>query len=166
MRTWQAILLGVGIAAAVLLAFVLGRHWPIKPPISPIEEKSDTFFVHDTFTQYKPKYITHTKLDTVPYPVTDTLRLHDTLFVLLEREQVEWEDSLVRVYASGVRPEIDSVVHFTSQMVIDNTKVVERIRKTRWGVGVQVGGGVVVANGKVTAAPYVGVGISYNIVAW
>lgn len=166
MKWWELFVFGVAVTACVVSAFLVGRWIGQKSPTTPIEEKSDTMFIHDTFTQYKPKYITKTKLDTVPYPVTDTLRLHDTLFVFLEREQVMWRDSLCEVYASGVMPNVDSVVHFTSQMVIENTKVVEKIRKTRWGVGVQIGGGVVVADKKVVPAPYVGIGVSYNIFSW
>jgi hypothetical protein len=39
------------------------------------------------------------------------------------------------------------------------------VKKTRCGVGVQAGYGVMVGN-EVRLAPYVGVGISYNIVSW
>ena len=101
-------------------------------------------------------------MDSVPYSVTDTIRMRDTLFVLLEREQVTWEDSLARVYASGVNPQVDSVIHFTQEMVITKEIPVIQVKKTRWGIGVQAGAGV----GKDGLTPYVGVGVSYNILSW
>ena len=89
-----------------------------------------------------------------------TLMLRDTLYVILEREQVRWEDSLSVVYASGVMPQVDSVIHHTENLII--TKEIPVIKKTRWGLGVQAGVGA----GKGGLTPYVGVGISYNLISW
>ena len=116
--------------------------------------------IRDTIVSYRPKMVTKRVVDSVLVPVVDTLTLRDTLFVFLEREQVTWEDSLARVYASGINPHVDSVIHFTRDLII--TKEIPVIKKTRWGVGVQVGAGA----GKDGLTPYVGVGVSYNILSW
>ena len=99
-------------------------------------------------------------------PVVDTLRLTDTLYVYLDREQVVWQDSLSRVYASGILPQIDSVHHFINERVVTRelTRVVKK--PCRWGIGVHGGYGVGLDNGKVIASPYIGIGISYNIISW
>ena len=98
-------------------------------------------------------------------PVVDTLRVTDTLYVYLDREQVVWQDSLSRVYASGILPQIDSVRHFVKEIVVNREVSVPYKIKSRWGLGVQAGYGAYY-DGKIRTAPYIGVGISYNILSW
>lgn len=152
----------VCVAIAALMGFLVGSRCTRISPGEPPKPKVDTLVIRDTFTVTEPKYITRRVVDSVPYPVTDTIRMRDTLFVLLEREQVTWEDSLARVYASGIDPHVDSVIHFTQEMVITKEIPVIQVKKTRWGIGVQAGAGV----GKDGLTPYVGVGVSYNILSW
>lgn len=150
------------VATAILIGFILGRTTRRKGPGEPISPKVDTLVILDTIKVTEPKYITKRVVDSVLIPVTDTIKMRDTLYVFLEREQITWEDSLARVYASGIRPQVDSVIHFTQEMVITKEIPVIKVKKTRWGIGVQVGGGM----GKDGLTPYVGVGVSYNILAW
>ena len=155
-------LLGVGIAVAVLASFNLGRRCSRNDQEGALKPKVDTLIVRDTIKVAEPKFISSRVVDSVPYPVHDTLRLRDTLFVILARKQIRWEDSLAVVYASGVDPKIDSIIHFTQNLIITKEIPMVKVKKTRWGVGIQVGasadrGGVF---------PYVGVGVSYNILTW
>jgi hypothetical protein len=39
-------------------------------------------------------------------------------------------------------------------------------KPTHWGIGVQAGYGATLSNNTVKLAPYIGVGISYNIITW
>ena len=80
----------------------------------------------------------------------------------MEREQVRWEDSLAVVYASGIDPQVDSVIHFTRDQIIIKEIPVIKVKKSRWGLGVQAGA----TAGKDGVIPYVGVGVSYNILTW
>lgn len=158
------------IAVAVLLAiiavsYLIGRRDGINEASARVVERVDTLVVRDTITQYEPIVKRITKVERVLVPVTDTLRQTDTLYVVLDREQVMWEDSLSRVYASGIMPEIDSVQHFVTERVITREVVVPKVRRTRWGIGVQAGYGVQLGK-EVQMSPYVGVGISYNILSW
>lgn len=162
MKPEKYILIGMGIVVAVLIGFLVGRRCPRNAPGEPPTPKVDTLFIRDTIKVTEPKYITKRVIDSIPYPVTDTIRLRDTLFVLLERQQVAWEDSLARVYASGIDPHVDSVIHFTQNLIITKEIPVIQVKKTRWGVGVQVGVGA----GKDGLTPYLGVGVSYNILSW
>ena len=166
MRGWQYILTGVGIAVAVLIGFLIGQQHPQKSPVEPIKEKVDTLLIFDTITLTKPVFVEKIQLDSVYMPVTDTLWKHDTLFVYLEREQIQWQDSLCRVYASGINPQVDSVTHFVQETIITREISVPVKVKSRWGLGIQVGYGAGVNGKQVYLTPYVGVGISYNILSW
>ena len=166
MKGWQYILAGVGIAVAVLIGFLIGQKHPQKSPVEPIKEKVDTLLIFDTITLSKPVFVEKIKLDSVLIPVTDTLWLHDTLYVYLEREQIQWQDSLCRVYASGINPQVDSVTHFVRETIVNREISVPVKVKSRWGLGIQVGYGAGINGKQVYLTPYVGVGISYNILSW
>ena len=166
MKGWQYILTGVGIAVAVLIGFLIGQQHPQKSPVEPIKEKVDTLLIFDTITLTKPVFVEKIQLDSVYMPVTDTLWKHDTLYVYLEREQIQWQDSLCRVYASGINPQVDSVTHFVQETIITREISVPVKVKSRWGLGIQVGYGAGVNGKQVYLTPYVGVGISYNILSW
>ena len=160
MKPGTYILIGVGLAVAVLLGFLVGQRCPRNGGGETPTPKVDTLIIRDTFKVTEPIYVTKRVVDSIPYPVTDTLRMRDTLYVFLEREQIRWEDSLAVVYASGVMPQVDSVIHHTENLII--TKEIPVIKKTRWGLGVQAGVGA----GKGGLTPYVGVGVSYNLLSW
>ena len=166
MKGWQYILTGVGIAVAVLIGFLIGQKHPQKLPVEPIKEKVDTLLIFDTITLTKPVFVEKIQLDSVYMPVTDTLWMRDTLYVYLEREQIQWQDSLCRVYASGINPQVDSVTHFVQETIITREISVPVKVKSRWGLGIQVGYGAGVNGKQVYLTPYVGVGISYNILSW
>ena len=160
MKPGTYILIGVGLAVAVLLGFLVGQRCPRNGGGETPTPKVDTLVIRDTIKVTEPIYVTKRVVDSIPYPVTDTFRLRDTLYVFLEREQIQWEDSLSVVYASGVMPQVDSVIHHTNQLII--TKEIPVIQKTRWGFGVHAGVGA----GKGGLTPYVGVGVSYNLLSW
>ena len=160
MKPGTYILIGVGLAVAVLLGFLVGQKSPRNGGGETPTPKVDTLVIRDTFKVTEPIYVTKRVVDSIPYLVTDTLRMRDTLYVILEREQIRWEDSLSVVYASGVMPQVDSVIHHTENLII--TKEIPVIKKTRWGLGVQAGVGA----GKGGLTPYVGVGVSCNLLSW
>ena len=162
MKLRKHILIGLGIAVAIFIGFLVGRRCPRNVPGEPQTPRVDTLFIRDTIKVTEPVSLTKTVVDSVLVPVTDTIRLRDTLYVFLEREQVRWEDSLAVVYASGIDPQVDSVIHFTRDQIITKEIPVIQVKKTRWGLGVQVGA----TAGKDGVAPYVGVGVSYNILSW
>lgn len=147
---------------AVCVGISLGYRIPRKGSIEPIKTKVDTLYVFDTIVSVEPIYVAKRVIDSVLVPVTDTLRMRDTLYVYLEREQVEWKDSLSVVYASGIQTKVDSVKHFIKDRYITIETAIPVKEKTRWGVGVQAGYGV----GKGGLTPYVGIGLSYDLFRW
>ena len=100
MKGWKYILTGIGVAVAILILFLFDRIIPRNAPQEPQSIRVDTLFIRDTIKVTEPVYVTRRMVDSVLVPVTDTIRLRDTLYVFLEREQIRWEDSLSVVYAS------------------------------------------------------------------
>ena len=158
----------VSFLLALILSYVIGRRNGFNSAVEAETEKVDTLYLRDTIVQYEPileERVVY-KREYVPVPVTDTLWKHDTLYVSLDHEQVVWQDSLSKVYASGIKPQIDSVQHYVSERIVTKelTKIVKK--PCRWGIGVNVGYGGTYNNGRVFASPYIGIGISYNIISW
>lgn len=162
----KILIASVAIVAALALSFVAGQRHAQKRLILPQKERVDTLFIRDTIMANDPVFITKTKIDSIPYPVPvrDTLWKTDTIW--LQREQVMWQDSLSRIYASGVSVEIDSVLHFISTQVITKERDVIVKVKPKWSVGVQAGYGAFANNGQISASPYIGVGVTYNLFSW
>lgn len=142
------------VLVSLALGFMVGRGCVKTPPCGAPEVRVDTLTVRDTIVAYKPVFAVRRVVDTmkVPVPVRDT----DTVFVQLPREQLEWTDSLATIWVSGYRPEVDSVQHYTATQIIT---VTERTPAPRWGLGIQAGVGA----GRAGLTPYVGVGVSYNL---
>ena len=150
------------LACVFLFGFIIGQKHPQKLPVEPIKTKVDTLVIRDTTMSYRAIYVDRVKLDSVLVPVLDTMMIHDTTFVYLEREKVTWRDSLCEVYASGIMASVDSVRHFQEYKYITIEKQVPVKVKSHWGIGINAGYGV----GKGGFTPYIGVGISYNILSW
>ena len=150
------------LACVFLFGFIIGQKHSQKLPVEPIKVKVDTLVIRDTTMSYRPIYVDRVKLDSVLVPVLDTMMIHDTTYVYLEREKVTWRDSLCEVYASGIMASVDSVRHFQEYKYITiETQVPVKV-KSHWGLGVNAGYGV----GKGGLTPYVGIGISYNLLSW
>ena len=156
----------VAIFLASGIAFLCGQKHPLFQHTEHPNVKVDTLFIHDTLTCYEPIFKEKRVIDKQLVQVTDTLIVHDTLYVYLAREQVVWQDSLSVVYASGILPQVDSVQHFISNQIITIEKTIPVTKKTHWGLGVQAGYGLGHADKRVYGVPYIGVGISYNILSW
>lgn len=166
--TIRRIVIAVAIVAAMLsVSYLIGRRDGVNKAGRDFVERVDTLIVRDTITQYKAVIEERIKLEKYPVFVekTDTLWKHDTLIVYLQREQVVWKDDYSKVYASGIMPKVDSVEHYITREIVTREVEVPRIKKTRWGIGIHAGYGVQFGS-QIHAAPYVGVGISYDLLTW
>ena len=150
------------LACVFLFGFLIGQKHTQKLPVEPIKVKVDTLVIHDTTMSYKPIYVDRVKLDSVLVPVLDTMMIHDTTFVYLDREKITWRDSLCEVYASGIMTQVDSVKHFREYQYVTIETAIPVKEKSHWGLGINAGYGV----GQGGLTPYIGIGVSYNILSW
>lgn len=122
--------------------------------------------IHDTITREMPVYITNTRVRTEYVPVRDTLRLRDTLFVPITIEKRVYKDSLYRAEISGYKPSLDKIEIYQQTRTVTKVEQVLVKDKKRWGLGIQAGYGVGIHSGVVYTTPYIGVGVSYNLLHW
>ena len=152
--------------ALLALAFGLGRY--TAEPVRIVEERiqRDTLVIRDTVTHYAPRYIERHTRDTIRIPITELV--HDTVAVYLPRETKIYEDTRYRAEVSGYQPSLDRIDIFTQTQVVTQSTAQVVKRKMRWGIGISAGYGVAinVAEQAFRPAPYIGVGIQYNLVSW
>ena len=179
MKGWQYIMTGVGIAVAVLIGFLIGQQYPQKSPVEPKSEKVDTLFIRDTnsFTEPPKEPSPDVLIKEIPVPVyvadssaIDSLlnkctrleRVGDSLQLVLLRVQRHYSDSTFDAWVSGVDPRLDSIKTYQTNVVITKEIPVIQVKKSRWGLGIQAGYGA----SKDGLSPYIGVGVSYNVLSW
>ena len=167
MKAYHYILIGAGAVVLLSLTFLLGRVTAHPEPLEPISRDTVVVYHTDTIVHEKPVYYAKTVIDTVMVPVTDTLRLRDTLYIGLPREQRAYRDTSYQAWVSGVRPQLDSIRIFAPVRTVTVTERVPVEVPCRWGIGVSAGYGLSVgADRTVTLAPFLGIGITYNLLSW
>lgn len=151
--------------ALLVAAFVVGRCTaPTYEAETEVVERVDTMLVRDTVIREKPVYRTEYVF------VRDSVRVqvHDTVYISLPRQMRVYQDSLYRAEVSGIDPTLDRIEVYPQTAIV--TKVEKETvyvkEKKRWGVGVQIGYGIGTHAGTVYTTPYVGVGISYNLLTF
>lgn len=151
------------IALGMVLGAVMARLAPDRrPEAAPDAEPArDTAYVHDTVTIAVPVPTDVRPVDTVRIAVRDTVRIADTVFVSLPVERKVYEDSLYRAVVSGVRPSLDSIEVYRRTSIV-TIRVPAAPDRRRWGIGVQAGCGLTPHG----TQPYVGIGVSYDIIRW
>lgn len=156
----QAILFILTIAFGLLILLYVSGY--INKPNDNIESQSV-----NVRTEYKIDTILVS--NPIPYKVkvVDTLSLVDSLVVrdtitntiILPIEQKTYKDSNYVAYVSGYTPKLDSINVYnrteTKYITIEN-----KYKAKRWGLGIQAGYGLY----KDGFTPYVGIGISYNLI--
>lgn len=159
-------ILYIVLMAAFILSFGLGRYTAKPETILEERERIDTLVIRDTLTHYVPQYVHRYTRDTIRVPIRETI--HDTVAVYLPRETRVYEDARYRAEVSGYQPSLDRIDIYTKTEVVtkDATQVVKQ--KTRWGLGLSAGYGVTINTTDQTfkPAPYIGVGIHYNLISW
>ena len=154
-----ALLFIAGAVAGILLYRSCGKSVPETDVVTRV----DTLVVRDTITEDRPTFITVTRVDTMLVAIRDTVTLHDTAYVVINREQKRYRGDDYEAWVSGYRPALDSIRVFPETRYITKETISVSSRK-RWGIGIQAGYGIGVNSGQVTAFPYIGVGISYNLI--
>lgn len=152
------------LAALLLLSgYLLGRRADhAREPAEIV--RTDTLRIRDTVLVDRPVPVEERLTDTMLVAITDTIRLSDTVYLRLPREIKQYEDSLFRAQVSGFKPSLDWIEVYPQTEVVTRNIFVDS--RKRWGLGVQAGYGAYVSGGQVRLAPYIGVGISYDIIRW
>ena len=156
----KKILISAILAALFLLSgYLLGRKaCRSNSPETEVITKIDTLLVE------KPVPVEVRIVDTMLIAVTDTVHLNDTVYLTLPRETKVYGDSTYTAQVSGYRPSLDWIEIYPQREV--ETRTISVDSRKRWGIGLQAGYGAYAAGGQVKLAPYVGVGISYDILRW
>lgn len=162
MKTIRVIVIAV---ALLVTAFIIGRCTaPKYEAETQIIEQVDTLVLRDTVIREKPVYRTEYVF------VRDSVRVqvHDTVFVSLPRQLRVYQDSLYRAEVSGVDPTLDRIEVYPQIRYITRTETqtISVTQRRRWGIGVQVGYGITKQGASFYPGPYIGVGVSYNILTF
>ncbi len=166
------------LAAGIVLGCIVGGL-TIKSvydkPVADVRIERDTVTVHDTLVRYMPKPVSveavRTEYRLLPVYHTDTvtktdyIAFHDTAFVEVPISSKHYRSPEYDAWVSGYEPSLDSIKVYNKERVVTETvTVTKKARAKRWGIGFTGGYGYDF-NSK-TAAPYVGVGVSYNIITF
>lgn len=162
MKTIRVIVIAVALLVA---AFLIGRCTaPKYEAETQVIKQVDTMVVRDTIIREKPVFRTEYVF------VRDSVRVqvHDTVFINLPRQLRVYQDSLYRAEVSGVDPTLDRIEVYpqTRYITRTETQTISVTERRRWGIGVQVGYGITKQGASFYPGPYIGVGVSYNILTF
>lgn len=97
---------------------------------------------------------------------TDYVRLTDTVYVHIPVEQKHYSAPEYDAWVSGYRPSLDSLrIHTQSARITSTIPIPATSKPRRWGIGIQMGYGMTAAP-RPEFHPYIGIGISYNILTF
>lgn len=165
MKTKNIIILSVCLLLAGIIAGWFIRKGVAERDVHETAVRLDTLVVRDTVRERYPVYVERTVTDTMLVALTDTVRVSDTVYVRLPREQKRYTDTNYVAWVSGYRPRLDSIEVYQATRYVTKEIILPGPAK-RWGIGIQAGYGIGLAGDKVTGVPYIGVGISYNILTF
>lgn len=149
-----------------MAAFLIGRHIGLsQAPEGAVTIQVDTLTVHDTLRVTEPVIVDRIVKDTMLVEVSSTVVYHDTTYIPLPREWVTYQDSMYKAVVSGYIPRLEEIEVYPTREVItvQTERTVTVPKRTHWGLGVQAGYGV---SSRGELSPYLGVGVSYNILSW
>jgi hypothetical protein len=146
--------------------FFWGRNTAKECDLTGVVPQVDTLIIRDTITQEMPVYSIKTNTITEYIQVTDTIRINDTLFVPVPIEKKVYEDSLYRAEISGYKANLDRIDIYQRKQVVTQTATIFVAERKRWGIGLQAGYGATPVDGTIRLAPYIGIGLSYDLIRW
>lgn len=174
----KGLLIGIVAAfVAAIICFVTGFTFgkkSVKLPKPTVEVRVDTVTITEvrvdtiekvrTITAYLPVVEDDDEpMDTIDYPYDNPPEDSVKVEIPISR-YVAQEDSLYRVVAEGYAVDFKEITVYPKTVTITNT--VEVKKPTHLGIGIQTGYGVTMNQNVVKLSPYIGVGISYNIISF
>ncbi len=161
---WILLLVAALVAAVSVLSWRLGYRSAVAESIE--TPRADTLIVRDTVTVEYPVPILTTITDTLLVAYPDIVIIHDTTFVQLPKERKEYSGKDYRAVVSGYQPSLDLIQVFPETKVVTQTISVPSRNRSHWALSLQAGYGITLQNNRITPLPYIGAGISYNLVEW
>lgn len=133
----KSILVAAALLVGVwLIGYIIGRN---HIPTTVEKVQIDTLVRHDTIRIESPVEIRRIKTtDTLILPITDTLRVRDTIYLVLNRQIKEYRDSLFYARVSGYDPTLDFIEVYPRTMVISKTETTTQ-NPSPWRYEVTVG---------------------------
>lgn len=162
MKDWLKVLIFIVVLASLLaLLYYIGYRKGEKEAITKANVQVDTLVIHDTIRCVEPKEIAVRIVDTAFIPVTDTIRVQDTLYIREAIEQKVYGNSDYRAVISGIHPKLDSLQIFKTDRIITNTVVKPA---PKFGFSVQAGLGVQYGfvHRQADFGAYLGAGVHYR----
>lgn len=153
------LLLVCGAVAGLLLP----RIFPVLRMEPEISEQTDTLYLRDTNIYRFPDMVSEITIPEETIVINDGFIIISDSVSVLPVQQKHYRGDDYEAWISGYRPRLDSIYVFPETRYITNEIQVKR-KPTRWGIGIQAGYGVALPDGRPQMAPYIGIGISYNIV--
>lgn len=153
-------ILALSLAFLVLLCYSIHQRQDRR-----VETKYDTIrtTLVDTIKFYQPipKDSIVTRYVTERLQVVDTTRIvvKDSVEVIIPITQKIYQDSSYTAYVSGYKPSLDSIFINQPKEIITITQY---SKPKKFSLSVQVGCGAT----KEGLSPYVGVGVSYNLISF
>lgn len=175
----KTLILLVAALALLAAAFFIGR-WskpdkPVPPPEVIVQIDTVTITEKEIVVQWRDRVRVDTAwfplvdmdddepMDTIDYPYDNPPVDSVAVEIPIDR-YIAQQDSLYRVVVDGYGVEFKEITVYPKTITITNT--IETKKPTHWGIGVQAGYGVTLVDKTVKLSPYVGVGVSYNIITW
>lgn len=121
MEKYKKLLIAIAIVtSAWLIGYITGRNY-VRETTTVVQV--DTVIKHDTIKVSSPVEIRYEKLtETLILPKVDTLRLRDTVYLVVNKEIKEYRDSLYYARVSGYQPSLDFIEVYPKTMVISKTE--------------------------------------------
>lgn len=163
------------LALIVALAFILGsfvgfqvRGWGRRPEAEPVAVKPDTVWLHDTTKIQLPAPKAERIRDTCWLAAAPQDPERDTVYVPVPITSRYYSESGWEAWVSGYQPSLDSIRIDQATAVVEVPVFKTVTKRARWGIGVQAGAtwrpGQNATPGQIQ--PYVGLGISYNLITF
>lgn len=163
-------------ALALGLVFIAGLFvglWIRRPKAGPEGEPGpaprDTCWLHDTLTVQLPAPKAERIRDTCWLPAVPQDPERDTIYVPVPITSRYYSEPGWEAWVSGYNPSLDSLRIDQATAVVEVPVFKTVTKHARWGIGVQAGATYLPGQNQVQQGrvqPYVGLGISYNIITF
>ena len=169
------------LSLALAAALIQSRHTSRSTPLPEVQTVTDTLIIRDTVHIALPTPQTTDTIGSITIPVTapalpdrhtDTLHITDTIYIRLPIEQRYYTGPHYEAWVSGHRPRLDSLrirteaLRLTTATTVTHTATTaQQPKPERWGIGIHLGYGITIAP-QPQLRPYIGIGISYNLITF